>query len=149
MHDSHFQMHEKQLGHLMEWGSLCASSGAVSVFLTSIQLLCLSYSLPLRRGEMSSLSSGSRPSITRLDRIYRENKAQSQVSASHPNEAQRWCIWCIVVWRPRPEAEMRGWLARGQHAPTACRHFVPTAPSGALGLKISHATTITHATCVC
>lgn len=43
-------------------------------FFTSIQFFCLSQSLPLRRGEMSSLSSGRRLSITRLDRIYREKK---------------------------------------------------------------------------
>lgn len=41
--------------------------------LTSIQFLCLSYSLPLRRRDISSLSSGRRFSITKLDKIYKAN----------------------------------------------------------------------------
>lgn len=54
-------------------------------FFTSIQFFCLSQSLPLRRGEMSSLSSGRRLSITRLDRIYREKK-QQQLTESPPRD---------------------------------------------------------------
>lgn len=54
--------------------------------LTSIQFFCLSYSLPLRRGEMSSLSSGRRLSITRLDRIYRKTAA-----ADKPSPQRFWC----------------------------------------------------------
>lgn len=44
-------------------------------FLTSVQLLCLSCTLPLRRGQMISLSSDRSFSITRLARIWRKTPA--------------------------------------------------------------------------